>query len=259
MNSIIDTCRKAALEAGHFLMEHFQKSEVAESIIEKEKRSLATKIDQDSESMIISIIKSVFPTHNILAEESEPDLRNTDPDTPLWIIDPLDGTHNYIKGIPLFGVSVGVLYKGDYIAGAVYMPVEKNLYNAESGGGSFRNNDRIHVSSVSDTTKAGICFDSSFYQQPEKMTAALAKLSAEVFNVRIFGTTVRTLTYLAEGTIDAAVEYYDMPWDFAGSVPIIREAGAVLCDISGGPFTPDSRGYIAAAPGVFEDIKRIIV
>jgi fructose-1,6-bisphosphatase/inositol monophosphatase family enzyme len=89
------------------------------------------------------------------------------------------------------------------------------------------------------------------------MSQSLARLSAEVFNVRMLGTTVRVLTYLAEGVIDASVEYHDMPWDFAGSIPIIKEAGASICDISGKHFTPDSRGYIASAPGVFDEVVRL--
>ncbi len=244
---------EAAREAGKFLLDNFGKiSEIAS----KGDRNLATNLDIEAEKMIIAKIKEKFPEHGILAEEQGKE--NIDRDY-VWIIDPLDGTHNFIRNINVFGTSIGVLHKDEFIAGAVYMPVDDEMYAAEKGAGAYKNDKKMSTSSVKDLKECSISFDSSIRYAPEVMLKVLGDLAKEVFNIRMFGSSARSLTYVAEGSLDFAVEFHDRPWDFSGSVCIINEAGGKWCDLRGGPLTHKTIGYIASNPHVFEKVKDLVL
>lgn len=249
---MVNSAVEAAKAAGAFLLENFGK---VKHIKIKGDRNLATDVDQGAEKIIVDRIKSDFPGHGILAEEKErKDLDNKY----LWIIDPLDGTHNYIKGINIFGVSIGLLYKGEFVLGIVYMPVEDELYLGERGGGAYKNGEKISVSFPQKLRDCYVSFDSSIRYSPGKMIPSLERVSKEVFNIRMLGSSARLLTYLAEGKLDAAIEYNDRPWDFAGSVAIIREAGGEFTDLKGKQ--PDHRtlGYVAASPDIHQKIMELL-
>jgi myo-inositol-1(or 4)-monophosphatase len=237
---MVEVAIEAAKEAGRFLLANFGKVTQIQS---KGDRNLATEIDRGAERIIVDRIKSKFPNHGILAEEEE--RKNIDSDY-LWIIDPLDGTHNYIREINIFGVSVGLVHKGEFILGVIYMPNGDELYVAERGGGAYKNGKRICVSQKTELKQCSISFDSSIRYSPQVMIPALERLVKDVFNIRMFGSSARVLSYIAEGRLDAAVEYNDRCWDFAAGVCLIREAGGVFTDLKGAPPTINNVGYITA-------------
>lgn len=248
-SDIMKVCEEAAREASRFLKENFRTELTVEHKIDS---SLATNLDREAEDMIVHRIRRQFSGAKIIAEEREsgqPD----DVDT-FWIIDPLDGTHNFIRGIRLFGVSIGVLRAGEFIAGAIAIPMEETLFLAERGSGATCNGERIFVNDIHSLSEATIAFDSSLYQNPAVMTSTLSRLTDRAFNLRIFGSSARVLSFLADGTIDGTVEYHDKIWDFAGGIAIAREAGALVTDISGGPFSMNSTGYIASSPGIHSEL-----
>lgn len=240
MKEIINLSIDAAKEAGSFILKSFGKIKKIEA---KGDRNFATDVDKTAEEIIIDKIKRFFPDHGILAEESGDAKNNSDW---LWIIDPLDGTHNFMRNINVFGVSIGIVYKNKFVAGVVYMPVTDELYVGEKANGAYCNNQRIYVSKENDFKNFSISFDSSIRYLPEPMLEALGKLSKEVFNVRMFGSSARQLTYLAQGILDAVVEFHDSPWDFAGSVALIQEAGGVITAFNGGELTTSTVGYVAS-------------
>ncbi|HDN86244.1 MAG: hypothetical protein DRP68_03545 [Candidatus Omnitrophota bacterium] len=235
---MVNLAIEAVKEAGSFLLDNFGK---IREIYHKGDRNLATEIDREAEKIIVEKIKIKFPRHGILAEEGE--RKDIDSDY-LWIIDPLDGTHNYIRNIDIFGVSVGVFSKGRFILGVIYMPSSQELYVAEEGGGSYKNDKRIYVSSRENLKECSFSFDSSIRYSPKVMLSSLDKLAQEVFNIRMFGSSARVLTYIAEGKLDGAVEYHDRPWDFAGGVCLIQEAGGKFTDLKGAYPTPQNIGYL---------------
>ena len=237
---MINLAIKTATEAGEFLLDNFGG---AKQIISKGDRNFATELDHKAEEMIVSKIKQEFPEHGILAEEKE--RRNLDHDW-LWIIDPLDGTHNFMRSIDIFGVSVGLVHKNEFVLGVIYMPKNDELYTAEKGKGAYKNGERIYVSKNSEFKDCSISFDSSIRYSPKKMLPVLEKVAHKVFNVRMLGSSARLLTYVAEGKFDFAIEYHDRPWDFAGGVCIIKEAGGNFTDFQGNPPTPKTAGYIAS-------------
>ena len=253
MSKMIDLGIKMAKEAGTILRENFGK---IKEIEKKGDRNFATNLDKEAENLIVAAIRSDFPDHGIIAEESGNS--NLDSDY-LWIIDPLDGTHNYMRNVAVFGVSIGVVYKKEFIGGVIYMPMDDELYVAEKGSGAYKNGEKISVSDISDLKSCSISFDSSIRYSPELMLTTLGALSREVFNVRMYGSSVRALTYIAEGKIDFSVEFHDRPWDFAGAVCLIEEAGGKLIDLKGKNLTPETIGYLASNSNVFQAVKELII
>jgi myo-inositol-1(or 4)-monophosphatase len=252
MNEIMSVAITAAREAGAFLLENFGK------ILEvhtKADRNLATNLDIEAEKMIVARIRRAFPSHGILAEENTGNREGSDY---TWIIDPLDGTHNFIRKSNVFGVSIGVMHKTRFIAGAVFMPADDEMFTAELGSGAFKNGNRIRVSDRTELAECSLSFDSSIRKDPDRILAILKDLAVRVFNVRMTGSSARLLTNVAEGRFDAAVEFYDSPWDFAGSVALIEEAGGVISDLAGNPLNLDSRGYLAGNRIFHEQIRELL-
>jgi myo-inositol-1(or 4)-monophosphatase len=253
VSEILNVAVEAAKEAGEFLLDNFGKIGQIES---KGDRNFATDLDKKAEVLIIERIKEKFSDHGIIAEESGSS--NLDKDY-LWIIDPLDGTHNFIRNINIFGVSIGILHKKEFVAGVIYMPGDKELYMGEKGAGAYKNGEKIYVSSNDNLKECSISFDSSIRYSPDIMLKVLGDLASKVFNVRMFGSSARTLSYIAEGRLDFAVEFHDRPWDFAGGVCIIEEAGGKLIDLKGLPLTHKTIGYIASNSCVHDKVKEIVL
>ena len=126
------------------------------------------------------------------------------------------------------------------------MPMDDELYVAEKSNGSYKNGAKISVSQTSEMKKCSVSYDSSIRYAPEKMLQVLGAVADKSFNVRMFGSSVRHLTYVAEGILDFSIEFHDRPWDFAAGVPLIREAGGSFSDLKGRAPTPKTIGYIAS-------------
>ncbi|MBD3241596.1 MAG: inositol monophosphatase, partial [Chitinivibrionales bacterium] len=167
-------------------------------------------------------------------------------------------THNFIRGLGNFGVSIGLARGGELVAGVIYMPLENELYRAEMGAGAFRNDTRIHVSGTDTIARCSLCFDSSIRYDPDRITAVLRRVGTRVFNLRMFGSSVRALTYLAEGRVDAAVEFDDRPWDFAAGMALLGEAGGQVHALDGGPLSLDKRGYVASNGLIHKELQAIV-
>jgi myo-inositol-1(or 4)-monophosphatase len=253
MNEILKVATEAAVEAGDFLLANFGN---ISNIEKKSDRNFATNLDKEAEAMIIAKVRSSFSGHGIIGEESGK--VNADSDY-LWIIDPLDGTHNFMRNIDIFGVSIGIVHKEVFVGGVIYMPKDKELYTAQKGGGAYKNGKPIRVSENSRLNDCSISFDSSIRYAPEVMLGVLGDLSKEVFNIRMFGSSVRTLSYIAEGVLDFGVEFHDRPWDFSGGVCIIEEAGGKLTKLNGNPLSYKDIGYIASNNITHEAVEKIIL
>ncbi|MCK4519948.1 MAG: inositol monophosphatase [Candidatus Omnitrophica bacterium] len=252
MNEIVNVAIDAAKQAGKFLLENFGK---VSRIERKKDSSLATNVDKEAEEMILDKVRTKFPHHGIIAEEGG--TTNSDREY-LWIIDPLDGTHNFIRGIDVFGVSIGITRKEKFVAGVIYMPKDDELYVGEKGGGAYKNEKKIRVSSCGKLESCSIAFDSSIRYSPEVMLKVLGDLAVEVFNLRMFGSSARHLSYLAEGVLDFAVEFHDRPWDFAGGACIIEEAGGKLTNLKGRHLSYKDIGYIASNSFIHQKAEEIV-
>ena len=242
---------KAAKEAGKILKAHFGRTIQVRT---KGERSLVTDVDLKAEEKIVNLIKRDYPEDNILSEETK--YRIFDSDF-RWIIDPLDGTHNYIRGMENFGTSIALAYRDKVILGVIYLPMSDELYFAEKGRGAFLNQRKISVSRK-DLDHTTMIYDSTIRLNKGPMLKYLDRLVDFVFNIRMFGSTVRGLTYVAEGKADLEIEYNDKPWDFAAGLLLVEEAGGKATDLKGKKWTLNSKGYVASNGRVHSKVLKII-
>lgn len=252
-SNILSVCVEAVRTAGDFLYARHEQSGL--EIEKKPDHSLVTNLDKEAERMIIDRIRQSFPGHGIIGEESGDASNDKDY---IWVIDPLDGTHNFIRQNGIFGVSIGIVHRERFVAGAVYLPVYQELFTAEEGCGAYKNGQRIRVSPLKDLSECTISYDSEIRHDPELKLNVLRQIATRTFNIRMLGSSARIFTYVAEGKLDAAVEFNDKPWDFAGSVCLIREAGGTITALDGGELTYRHIGSIASNGRVHSELVKII-
>ncbi|MBN1621029.1 MAG: inositol monophosphatase [Endomicrobiales bacterium] len=241
---------EAARKTGKILLDNFGKKL---NIKSKGDRDLATNVDLKAEATITGIIKKRFPADNILAEEKKYKPAKS---KFRWIIDPLDGTHNYIRGIEAFGTSIALAYENTIVLGVIYMPVLREFYFAQKGKGAYLNNKKIRVSKkiLIQTT---MVYDSAFRRLRNKKLLYLGKLADRVFNIRMFGSSIRSLTYLACGKADLIVEFDEKPWDCAAGIILVKEAGGRVTDHNGKHWDISMPDYIASNGRNHNDVLRI--
>ncbi len=252
---MLKTAILAAQKAGDYLLKNFGK---VRKIIEKEDRNLATELDLKAEEIIIKILKKQFPSHKIFSEEGNLDIEKEKEEEFLWIIDPLDGTHNYIHKIEIFGVSVALSCKGKVILGVIYLPFTQELYWGQKNKGSFLNRRRIKVSQVRTLKKASVSFDSAIRINRDKILKVLGRVADQVFNIRMLGSSARVLSYLASGRLDIAIEFSDYPWDCAAGKILIEEAGGKFTYLDGSEWKINKRGYIASNKYLHSQILKLV-
>lgn len=242
---------KASLEAGKVLLNNFGK---VSHIKAKSDRNFVTDIDLKADEIITNKILSSFKNDNILSEEKP--LPDFDSDY-TWIIDPLDGTHNFIRNIDIFGVSVAVAFKEEVVAGVIYMPCSKELYTVQRGKGAFCNDKRINVSER-DIKNTTMIYDSSIRHKRDIMLKGLGDLADKVFNVRMFGSTARSLAFIAEGKAELEVEFNDEVWDYAAGLLLVEEAGGMASDLEGNKWNIKTKGYIASNKIIYQEVLNIL-
>jgi len=212
-----------------------------------------TEADREAESRIISVIKEVYPEHDIQAEESAPQPFRSDY---RWIIDPLDGTTNFIHGYPMFAVSIGLSYKGVMRMGVVFDPLRSELFRAESGRGAFLNDKPIHLSEVRQLTDALLLtgFPFKAQQHLHKYLGIFEELFKASSGIRRAGSAALDMAYVACGRADGFFEMVLSPWDMAAGAVLIVEAGGAVTDFTGAPDFMDSGHVVAGHPTVLEQM-----
>ncbi|VDN82423.1 unnamed protein product [Brugia pahangi] len=203
---------------------------------------LVTETDQAVEKMLIENLSKEFPDHKFIGEESVAGGAKIDyTDAPTWIIDPIDGTTNFVHRIPIIAICVGLAIKKQLRAGIVYNPITKELYTAQSGRGAFRNGFPIHVSATKEISRCllgqshGIHNLVEFGEKWLKITLDNhgRQCLAGIRGHRSFGSAAMNMIYVAQGGLDAYVEYGLHAWDVAAAGIIVKEAGGVLLDPTG--------------------------
>ncbi|MBS3131260.1 inositol monophosphatase [Candidatus Woesearchaeota archaeon] len=213
------------------------------SIRAKDHESYVTEVDIASEKLIISAIRKKFPKHDIVSEESAATKNNSDFK---WYIDPIDGTHNFIRGFPLFGVSIGLEYRGKMALGAMNMPLLGEIYFAEKGKGAFLNGKRISVSNKNKMKEAFIVSDLMLRYGPEKKLEALKRMRGKIHDMRAIGCAVAGYAFVAKGVADAYYTLETFPWDAAAGTLIVQEAGGKVTGLKGEKFDISSGKYLAS-------------
>ena len=243
---MIDIAKEAAFAAGKILKENYGRL-AASAVRQKAANDFISFVDEQSEETIISIIKEAYPDHSFLAEESG--LQEYDKSYQ-WIIDPLDGTTNYIHQIPVFAVSIGLKYQDELILGVIYNPVSDEMFWAEKGQGAFLNDNPIQVTDKGDMSQCLIA--TGFPFKAKHLLPSYLQTFAGIFKAcrgsRRLGAAAIDLAYVAAGRFDGFWEIGLSPWDVAAGTVIVREAGGKVSDFWDKPYFLHNN-YIIASNG----------
>jgi len=217
---------------------------------------LVSYVDKASEQLLVNELSLVLPEAGFITEE---DTKNEVKEYN-WIIDPLDGTTNYIHGIPCYAVSIALEYKGDIICGVVYEVSRDECFAAYTGGGAFLNDTKITVSGRSKLTDSLIATGFPIYnfERVAGFIKALTYLMKHTHGLRRIGSAATDLCYVACGRVDAYFEYNLNAWDVAAGALIVKEAGGTICDFSKGNNWLFGREVIATNTHLQHEFEKII-
>ena len=233
---------RAARSAGNVILRYMNRIDGLH-VVEKQQMDFVSEVDKLAEAEIVKELRRAYPDHAILAEESGATGKG-----PLtWVIDPLDGTHNYLRGIPHFCVSIALLEKGVPIHAVVFDPLRDELYTASKGDGAYLNDRRMRVSKRENLGGAMIATGFPFRQREHlvpqlDMTRAIL---GQAEDIRRSGSAALDLAYVAAGRYDGYFEIGLKPWDMAAGVLLVHEAGGRYCDFAGRDGIPASGNLIA--------------
>lgn len=255
---IVNIAVQAARAAGNIIIRAVDRLDTVK-VSEKRPNDYVTEIDQQAEREIINIIRKAHPNHSILGEETG-ELAGKNQDY-VWIIDPLDGTRNFIHGFPHFAVSIAISYKGKIEHGVIYDPVRQELFTATRGKGAQMNDRRIRVSKHTQLDECLLGTGFPYRHSTEYQKAYLASLQSLIplcGDVRRAGAAVLDLAYVAAGRLDGFWELKLKSWDVAAGSLMIKEAGGLVCDIHGGEDYLTSGNIVAGNPKVLKQILKTI-
>ena len=250
MQAALHIAITAAREAGKTITHNLGRVDSL-SVHTKKKNDFVSEIDHQAEREIISIIRRAYPDHSILAEESGPS--QGDAGEYQWIIDPLDGTTNYLHGFPHHCVSIALRHQNRLEAGVVYDPLRGELFCASRGNGATLNDRKIRVASLSGLEDALLGTGLPF-REGQDVDAYLATLRALILHtsgIRRAGSAALDLAYVAAGRLDGFWEFGLNPWDIAAGCLLIQEAGGLVGDPEGGHTHLETGNIVAANPKVF--------
>jgi len=232
-SAILNVMTKAVDKAARALKRDFGEVEQLQ-VSQKGPSDFVSNADHKSERILREELSKARPTFGFLAEESGAHA-GTDPEH-RWVIDPLDGTTNFLHGLPHFAISVGLEKSGEVVAGVIYDPIKNELFVAEKGGGAFMNDRRLRVSArkaLGDSLLAtGIPFRG--HGDPVAFSRQLEFAMRETAGVRRFGSAALDLAYVAAGRYDGYWEEGLSAWDVAAGILLVREAGGYVSDLKGG-------------------------
>jgi myo-inositol-1(or 4)-monophosphatase len=213
-----------------------------------------TQADRDAEQLIVSAIRARYPAHGFLGEEGS----RRAGDEFQWIVDPIDGTINFVHGLPWFAVSLALAHRDHLVTGVVYHPGGGELFVAERGAGAFQiePDNRARALAVSQTARLDeslIGVGLPAHPGRERASPLLVQFSEHAREIRVMGSAALHLADVAAGRLEAFVEPDLSAWDIAAGVLLVREAGGLVTDFSGSPLSGMSRGDVAASNGRLHD------
>ena len=253
---IINIAVDAARAAGTIIIRAMKRLDTIK-IAEKQPNDFVTEVDQRVEQEIISIIHKAYPSHSILGEEGG----EIAGDDFQWIIDPIDGTRNFIHGFPHFAVSIAVAYKNKIEHGVIYDPVRQELFTASRGKGAKLNDHRIRVSQRK--TLEECLFGTGFaYRHKDKNAPLPGKILQSILpicgDIRRAGAATLDLAYVACGRLDGFWELGLQRWDIAAGILLVKEAGGMICDPHGGEDYFKTGNVVAANPLIIRQFLKTI-
>ena len=250
----LEVARHAAEEAGSLLLKHA--SGQLELGYKEGRANLVTDVDVLAEKCVIGILREEYPDFNIISEESPAILHDSQF---TWIIDPLDGTNNYVHGVPFFCVAIALMRDEELVLGLTYDPVRRELFAAERGRGASLCELPMHVADRTSLRESFLGCDLGY--DGEKGRAMLNNLSVYfpgMGGLRLIGSAALGLTYVACGRLDGYVHPYLYPWDVSAGVVLVQEAGGKITDWEGQPATADTKEVVASNESLHSDFLKIV-
>jgi myo-inositol-1(or 4)-monophosphatase len=256
MHPMLNIATRAARRAGTLIVRSLEQRSSLH-IDTKGRNDFVSEVDRQAEAAIIETLQKAYPDHAILAEESGQHKGNHEYE---WVIDPLDGTTNFLHGHPQFSISIALKYQGRLEIGLIYDPLREELYTSTRGEGAFLNDRRIRVSSLN--SLEGALLGTGFpFRKPHYLETYLNTFKALhplVGDVRRAGSAALDLAYVAASRLDGFWEIGLSEWDMAAGVLLILEAGGLVSDFGGGHEYLKTGNIVAGSPKVFKGILQAI-
>jgi len=249
MNEVREVLEKAARAAADAIS---AKRREGLGITEKSDKDLVTDCDIASEKAIISVLQEAFPGSAFHSEEAG----YTEGEDWLWVIDPIDGTHNFIYGLPYYGISIAGVRENRFMVGLIYLPETKDCFFADKGKGAYMNGKRIGVS-TRELEQAIIAYDNQFHNHP-LMLKNFKPVIDSCFTIRILGSAVMDLCKVAQGILDARILHKPKLVDFVAGVLIVEEAGGCVTDINGDKVSLNSTSIVASNGRIHQSLLNIL-
>ncbi|XP_059178075.1 inositol monophosphatase 2-like [Physella acuta] len=236
LDEFYETALEVAKQAGQMIRNAFDKEKHVDTKMNA--ADLVTETDQAVETLVHSLIKAKFPNHKFIGEETTASTgRKCEfTDDPTWIIDPVDGTTNFVHSIPEVSFSLAVTVNKKVVIGIVYVPVKEELFTARLGQGAFLNGRKLSANKITDLGKAVVIMEGGSSRDPQVVNDKVKNIQSMItrsHGVRAYGSAALNLSHVAAGRGDAYVEYGIHIWDFLAGALIASEAGAVVLDPTG--------------------------
>ncbi|MFZ5506027.1 MAG: inositol monophosphatase family protein [Pseudomonadota bacterium] len=256
MHPTLTTAVKAARRAGQIITRASQDVDLLK-VSSKRQNDFVTEVDRAAEDAIVGILREAYPDHAILAEESG----ESGPESEYrWIIDPLDGTTNFIHGMPQYAVSIALEHRGQMQSAVVFDPVRNEMFTASRGRGAFLNDRRIRVSRRAKLGEAllGTGFPYRVWDHVDAYLGMFKSLMEKTSGLRRPGAAALDLAYVACGRFDGFFEIGLSPWDIAGGSLLVSEAGGLVGNLLGETGYMESGNLVAATPRIYPAILQAI-
>ena len=244
-----------AQKVGEFQLLHWNQVK-SDAIVDKGLNQLVSFVDQQSEQMLVDQLQSILPGSTFIGEEKAPNNRELTEFT--WIIDPLDGTTNFLHGLPVFSISIALMNHEAPVLGVVYCPALKESFTALKGHGAFLNGNRIQVANHTSLKDTLIATGFPYYQF-DKVPQYLEVLSGflkSTHGLRRMGSAAIDLAYTACGRFDGFFEMNLSPWDIAAGIVLVEEAGGLVSDFSGNGNIIFKNEIVASSAAIYQDFVK---
>lgn len=249
---MIETAIEAAKKGGEVALKYFE-TELEHEI--KDDKSFVTKADKETETAILGVLKSKFPEHSFLAEETGESGSKSEY---MWVIDPIDGTADFVNGLPIWAISIGLVKNGEVILAVVYNPLINLLLHAEKGKGLWRNGVRLHVSAQGKDEAMISVGGGKVPRYKEKLAALFRESPKFIKSFRYLGSAALELAIVARGGTEAFISIGLSKWDYAAGTLLIQEGGGKITDFKGNPWNLEENYFIASNGVVHNKIIEII-
>ena len=258
MHPMLNTAVKAARKAGAIINRASLDIDLVQVSV-KGRSDFVTEVDKAAEEAIIATLRAAYPEHGFLAEESGA----SDPegkDEYRWIIDPLDGTTNFIHGFPQYAVSIALQHRGQLTQAVVYDPTRNELFTASKGRGAFLNDRRLRVSRRTQMRECliGTGFPFRYLDHLDTYMRVFKRITEETAGIRRPGAAALDLAYVAAGRLDGFWEYGLSAWDMAAGALLIVEAGGFVADFNGEANYLTAGNIVCGNPKVFPQVLKLV-